>query len=352
MKSLASAMSGRAARDLFDEPQVVAARVAAVHGGEDAVGSRLHRQVQVGHQRGEVAMRRDQRVVHVTRMAGGVAQAIDARNFGEPEQQFAEAPDATVGALAVPGVDVLAEQGQLAHAGVRQSCGLRDDRRHRARYFRSASVGDDAEGAELVATLLHGEEGGGRGLCPGRAGGPPRLLACCPAAANFSATANSVSIAGRPGRTSAIIAGRRWYDWGPTTISTLLAAAHDLRPFGLRHAAGDAEQHGAAPGSGGLLQLIHATELGIDLLGGLLADVAGVEENEIGALGGAHGSVAGSGQRVRHPLGIVDVHLAAVRPDEDFLQFLARSGHPMRQRPRPSPPAKSVAQPLASFAGG
>ena len=51
MKSPDSAMSGRAARMRVDEAQIVRRRMAAVHRLEDAVGARLHRQVQIGHQR-------------------------------------------------------------------------------------------------------------------------------------------------------------------------------------------------------------------------------------------------------------------------------------------------------------
>ena len=62
--------------------------------------------------------------------------------------------------LAMPGVDVLAEQRDLAHAGGGQPLGLGDDLRHRPRHFRAARIGHDAEGAELVAAFLDGEEGG------------------------------------------------------------------------------------------------------------------------------------------------------------------------------------------------
>ena len=103
----------------------------------------------------------DQLVVHVARMAGGVAQPRDAGNLGEPMQQPRRASRrAPSGALAVIGVDVLAEQRDLAHAGIGQPLGLGDDLRDRPRDFGAARIGHDAEGAELVAAFLHGEEGG------------------------------------------------------------------------------------------------------------------------------------------------------------------------------------------------
>ena len=61
-----------------DDVEIIGARVAAVHGSENAVGARLHRQMQLRHQLRQIAMRRDQIVVHVARMAGGVAQPLDA----------------------------------------------------------------------------------------------------------------------------------------------------------------------------------------------------------------------------------------------------------------------------------
>ena len=153
-------MSGRAARMRSIEAEIVGARVAAVHRREDAVRARLHRQMQIGHQRVEIAMGGDQVVVHVARMAGGVAQPVEAGDLGEAEEEPAEAPGAAVRALAVPGIDVLAEQRDLADALAGEARRLGDDRRDRPRDFGAARVGHDAEGAELVAAFLHGEEGG------------------------------------------------------------------------------------------------------------------------------------------------------------------------------------------------
>ena len=48
----------------------------------------------------------------------------------------------------------------FAHAGVPQPLDLGGDLRRRAGGFRTARIGHDAERAELVAALLHGDEGG------------------------------------------------------------------------------------------------------------------------------------------------------------------------------------------------
>ena len=73
-----------------DHVEIIVARMPAVHRRQNAVGARLHRQVHIGHQRGQVAMGGDQIVVHVARMAGRVAQAHDAGHLGKTAQQPAE----------------------------------------------------------------------------------------------------------------------------------------------------------------------------------------------------------------------------------------------------------------------
>jgi hypothetical protein len=106
--------------------------------------------------------------------------------------------------------------------------------------------------------------------------------------------------------------------------------AQDLLALGLGDAAGDHDPGLLAVGLTLLLQFAHAAEFGIDLLGGLLADVAGVEDDEIRLLHRPGFAVALRGQHVRHALGIVDVHLAAIGFDEDFFHevglFCLQSG--------------------------
>ena len=64
------------------------------------------------------------------------------------------------GAGAVIGVDVLAEQRDLARAVGDEPPRLGDDCAGRPRIFGAARIGHDAEGAELVAAFLHGQKGG------------------------------------------------------------------------------------------------------------------------------------------------------------------------------------------------
>ena len=68
-------------------------------------------------------------------------------------------------------------------------------------------------------------------------------------------------------------------------MSTARLAADDLCAFGLGDAAGDGDHPAAVQRPRAPLQLAQAAEFGIDLLGRLLADVAGVQNDEIGLVG-------------------------------------------------------------------
>src|SRR5262245_18574141 len=93
-------------------------------------------------------------------------------------------------------------------------------------------------------------------------------------------------------------------------------APHAFAALGLRHAAGHRHQ--------GLLALLLATgfeladtsELGIDFLRRLFANVAGVEDDHIGVLDGSGGAIARAAKCLADAFRIIDVHLAAERLDE------------------------------------
>ena len=111
------------------------------------------------HQRRQIAVRLDQRIVDIAGMAGRIAQADDAGNIGEAMQQGAERPDPPVRSFAVIGVDVLPDQRDFAHAIVGEPQHVVDDPGHRPRHLGAARIGHHAEGAEFVAAFLHGDEG-------------------------------------------------------------------------------------------------------------------------------------------------------------------------------------------------
>src|SRR6476646_3438481 len=97
-----------------------------------------------------------------------------------------------------------------------------------------------------------------------------------------------------------------------------VGAADDFLAFGLRDTAGDGDHHAAPVAGGGLFDLAQPADLRIDFLHGLFADVTRVQDDEIGLIGIGRFSESRRRQRVRHTMGIVDVHLAAKGFDVNF----------------------------------
>ncbi len=102
------------------------------------------------------------------------------------------------------------------------------------------------------------------------------------------------------------------------TTSTAGRAAQNLLALGLGDATGHTNHHVAAVGSLAFLHLAQAPERGIDLFGGLLADVAGVQQDEIGFFHVLGRLITIAGERIAHPRRVVDIHLAAVGLDENL----------------------------------
>ncbi len=101
-------------------------------------------------------------------------------------------------------------------------------------------------------------------------------------------------------------------------------AAHDLRAFGLRDAAGDGNLHLPAVARCRVLEFAQPPDLGIDLVARLLADMTGVEDDEIGVVGTRRFGIALARHQIRHALRIVDIHLAAERFDVQLARFRCR----------------------------
>ena len=95
-------------------------------------------------------------------------------------------------------------------------------------------------------------------------------------------------------------------------------ATDDFRAFGLRDTTGHRNHHMAAIACGGLLDLAEPADLRIDLLHGLFADVTRIQDDEIGLIGIGGFRESCRRQRVRHTMGIVDVHLTAKGFDVNF----------------------------------
>ena len=105
-------------------------------------------------------------------------------------------------------------------------------------------------------------------------------------------------------------------------------ARQDFLALGLRDAAGDRDHHAAAPALARGFQAADRAEFGKDLFGRLLADMAGIEDDEVGAVRTGGRAIAERRQQLGHSRRVVDVHLAAISLDEQPLghdaQFVKR----------------------------
>ena len=89
-------------------------------------------------------------------------------------------------------------------------------------------------------------------------------------------------------------------------------AADDLVALGLRDAAGHRDAHLAAVARGLILGDAQPAQFRVDFLGGLFANVTGVEDHEIRVVDARCLDKALGRQRVHHALRIVDVHLTTI----------------------------------------
>ena len=108
-------------------------------------------------------------VVEVPWMRGRIADAIKTWQPCQTSYQLPKAPFSPVGTFAVIGVDVLAEQCDLACPAVQQAARFSHHFRHGTRVFRTAGVRDDAKAAKFVTAFLNGKERSNT-LRPGRLG--------------------------------------------------------------------------------------------------------------------------------------------------------------------------------------
>src|SRR5579883_2367045 len=99
--------------------------------------------------------------------------------------------------------------------------------------------------------------------------------------------------------------------------------ANNLFTFSLRDAARNRNHAVGAHAPARFPQLPNASELRIDLFGGLFPDMAGVEDNEIGLNWTIRLGKSMRHERTRHAFGIIDVHLAAKGLDEYLFGYPA-----------------------------
>src|SRR5579872_1333583 len=117
----------------------------AVHSLQNAVRTRLNRQVEIRHELFDPAMSGNQIVAHVARMTCGVPKALDARNACETLDQLRETSSAAVRTRAAVSVHILAEKRDLAGTQSSQTAHLGFYLRHRPGIFRDPGIGHHAE---------------------------------------------------------------------------------------------------------------------------------------------------------------------------------------------------------------
>ena len=253
-------------------------------------------------------MRGDQIVVHVGRVAGGVADPREAIDLRKVADQPRKANGVALVVLAAPRADILAEQRDLLRARVDQLARFGDQIAIGARDLRAARIGHDAIGAELVAAFLHGEKA--------RRIGPLAFGQC-----------RELGDRGHVGVGRALALHRPVEHLGQAVIGLRAdhhadrrRTRHDLFALGLRDAACDRDHRRLVL----RLALGQAADVRIDLFRRLLADVAGVEHDEVGifALGRRHD--AAFAEHLGHALAVIDVHLAAEALDPVGLGGIGR----------------------------
>ena len=98
-----------------------------------------------------------------------------------------------------------------------------------------------------------------------------------------------------------------------------LLAPDDLAALGLGDAARD--RNSDAPVRRGFLDLANLAQFGVDLFRRALANVTGIEHDQIGVFDDARLGEPLGCHDVRHAGRIIAVHLAAKRPDEQLAAF-------------------------------
>ena len=208
------------------------------------------------------------------------------------------------------GIDVLAEQRQFAHPGLGKVRCFAQHLLQRPADLGAPRIRHDAERAELVAAFLDGKKGAvalRRGffrqpvefLIDGQVDGhDPRAAGFHQLSRGAAQQVRQVLVGLRPEHQ---VDGRR--------------PAHHLLTLGLGDAAADGDQHAAAGAGFLFLQQAQPAHFRIDLLGRLLADVAGVEDHQVGVFRRIGRLIAQRRQNVGHARRVIDVHLAAIGLD-------------------------------------
>ena len=239
------------------------------------------------------------------------ADALDASDVVDVRQEIGEVARRVVGRRVV--IDDLAEELNLLATGAHGVADVGKDVRLAAHPFVAARVRHDAERAVVVAAF-DDRDVGLHGIGPVRDAQRKRHVV------------QRRDVDGRERR------GRRLLDQHRQHLQPLRAeddvdhAAVGLLeqrlPFLLRDATGDRDD-GPVPGL--LLEDAQLAETRVELLLGVLAHAAGVDDDHVRVAVVGRRLVAGLIEQTGHPLRVVDVHLTAERFDEVLLRHALKT---------------------------
>ena len=154
MISAPSVMSGRSRRTWAQNSIASCARMPALHPLQNHVVAGLQRQMQMRHQPLVIGDDVEQIAIGLDGIDRRNPQPLQFRHV--PQNLFCQLPEfrraRQVGAVAR---EIDARQHDLGMAALGQRADLFDDRAHRHRARIAAAVRDDAEGAAVVAAVLH-----------------------------------------------------------------------------------------------------------------------------------------------------------------------------------------------------
>ena len=232
-------------------------------------------------------------------MRAGETDTPDPVDGADGAQKFGEQRTAP-GDVAPVGVDVLTEERDLDCSGVGQLLHLGDDLVEGPADLPAPHRGDDAEGAPVVAADLDRHPGGVGKVAPhGQRGGE---------GVGLLEDLHDRAFEGRApqqvGRVADVVGAEDDIDVGRPLL--------DQPPVLLGQAAADGDlQIGPA-----LLERLQLAEVAVEPVVGVLADAAGVEQDEVGFVDVGGDFHAVGLEQAREPLGVVLVHLTPEGADE------------------------------------
>src|SRR6516164_10176973 len=252
----------------------------------------------------------NQLLVNIKGMRGRVTDSIETGQFGQATNQSTQTPLSAVWTLTVIGIDVLAQEGDLARPAAHKLARLGQDLPNRTRIFCPPGIRHDAKAAEFVTAFLHRQKS--RWAAPE-----------CDFREEVEFRFNRKLCIENPGRSRP----QRTVDQLGQTVVALRAeheidtgrTAYDLRPLGLRDATGHRYDHVAAALGFRRFQAADRAEFGVPLFGRLFPDVTRIEDYQIRLARRLHHKIPIWLEEVGHPCRVINVHLAAIGLDIDAL---------------------------------